>query len=369
MAALICGCVQGQSSLASPSAPSSALDSGSNRPSAPALHGADDALIKAAQGEGSLTVIGLARDRCNYARIIDTFSHKFELAVDELEPTASPADQLQAISGTVGGAAAPDVVDLSMAAAQAAKAGLLAPFKVSTWSSIPAGAKAPDGAWTGNYYGVLSFELNTTVVPTVPKSWADLLGAPFKGRIALAGDPRSSGDGAYAVYSAALANGGSLNDARKGLDLFKQLEVAGNLLPRLATPATIEDGQTPVTMRWTYESMAHRDAAAGATQIEVAVPATGRLAVANAQAINARAQHPNAARLWLEFLYSDQGQNLFLKGLARPVRADAMEKAGTIDKTLLAALPTVSGTPVLPTNEQSDKLSAYLGTNWAKAVS
>jgi putative spermidine/putrescine transport system substrate-binding protein len=87
------------------------------------------------------------------------------------------------------------------------------------------------------------------------------------------------------------------------------------------------------------------------------------------QAINKDGPHPAAARLWQEFLYSDEGQNLFLKGLARPVRADAMTKAGTVDKTLLGALPTVQGTPVLPTNEQSEKLSAYLGANWAKAVS
>ena len=50
------------------------------------------------------------------------------------------------------------------------------------------------------------------------------------------------------------------------------------------------------------------------------------------QAINKDAPHPAAARLWEEFLYSDQGQNLWLAGGARPVRADAMTKAGTIDK-------------------------------------
>ena len=47
------------------------------------------------------------------------------------------------------------------------------------------------------------------------------------------------------------------------------------------------------------------------------------------QAINKDAPHPAAARLWQEFLYSDEGQNLWLKGGARPVRADAMVKAGT----------------------------------------
>ena len=87
------------------------------------------------------------------------------------------------------------------------------------------------------------------------------------------------------------------------------------------------------------------------------------------QAINADAPHPNAARLWQEFLYSDEGQNLWLAGGARPVRADAMVKAGTIDTMLYDALPPVSGTPVFPTVEQSEKATAYLAENWANAVS
>lgn len=373
MAALISGCVTGQSSSASPSeplAPSASIDGGSNGlngPSGPPVSGADQGLVAAAQAEGSLTVIGLPRDRCNYAGIIDTFSHTYELTVTELDPGASPADQLQAIAATVGGAAAPDVVDLSMAAAQGADAGLLEPFKVSTWSSIPDGLKAPDGAWAGNYYGVVSFEVNTTVVPTVPGAWADLLGSRYKAQIALASDPRTSGDGAFAVYSAALANGGTLDDARKGLDFFKALETAGNLLPRAATPATIDDGQTPVTMRWTYESLPHRDAPAGGAQIEVAVPAAGRLALANAQAISAHAEHPNAARLWLEFLYSDQGQNLLLDGYCHPIRFDDLAARDAIPVETLAKLPETSPV-VFPSVAQQANATDLIAANWDRIV-
>jgi putative spermidine/putrescine transport system substrate-binding protein len=370
MAALISGCVPGQSSSGPPSAASSSIDAGSNGPSGPPdspLPGADEGLVNAAQAEGSLTVIGLPRDHCNYARIIDTFSHTYELTVTELEPAASPADQLQAIAATVDGAAAPDVVDVSMAAAEGADAGLFEPFKVSTWSSIPDRLKAPDGAWTGSYYGVVSFEINTAVVPGVPQAWADLLGSRYKGGIALAGDPRTSGDGAFAVYAAALANGGSVDDAGKGLDFFKELEGAGNLLTVVATPATIDAGQTPVTMRWTYESLPHRDAPAGGAQIEVAVPAAGRLAIANAQAISAHAEHPNAARLWLEFLYSDQGQNLLLDGYCHPIRFDDLAARDAIPVETLAKLPDTSPV-VFPTVAQQAKATDLIAANWDRVV-
>ena len=214
---------------------------------------------------------------------------------------------------------------------------------------------------------MVSFEVNTTVVPTVPQAWADLLGPRYKAQVALAGDPRTSGDGAFAVYSAALANGGTLDDARKGLDFFKALETGGNLLPRAATPATIDDGQTPVTMRWTYESLPHRDAPAGGAQIEVAVPAAGRLALANAQAISAHAEHPNAARLWLEFLYSDQGQNLLLDGYCHPIRFDDLAARDAIPVETLAKLPETSPV-VFPSVAQQANATDLIAANWDRIV-
>jgi len=86
------------------------------------------------------------------------------------------------------------------------------------------------------------------------------------------------------------------------------------------------------------------------------------------QAINKDAAHPAAARLWQEYLYSDEGQNLWLKGGARPVREAAMTASGTIDKAAHDALPKASGTPVFLTTEQNDKAKAYLVANWAKAI-
>jgi putative spermidine/putrescine transport system substrate-binding protein len=66
--------------------------------------------------------------------------------------------------------------------------------------------------------------------------------------------------------------------------------------------------------------------------------------------------------------YSDEGQNLWLAGGARPVRADAMAQAGTIDQAKYDALPAVSGTPVIPTTDQTEAAADYLSKNWAKAV-
>ena len=79
------------------------------------------------------------------------------------------------------------------------------------------------------------------------------------------------------------------------------------------------------------------------------------------QAINADAPHPAAARLWQEFLYSDEGQNLWLAGGARPVRADAMVEAGTIDKAAVDALPGRSTARSPPTTDQTEKADEVPG--------
>ena len=71
-----------------------------------------------------------------------------------------------------------------------------------------------------------------------------------------------------------------------GLDFFKQLNDAGNFVPIIATAATVAAGETPITIRWTYNALANRDAtaASGGPAIEVVVPTSGRFAGVYVQA-------------------------------------------------------------------------------------
>jgi putative spermidine/putrescine transport system substrate-binding protein len=100
----------------------------------------------------------------------------------------------------------------------------------------------------------------------------------------------------------------------------------------------------------------------------VLVPPGSAVAGYYYQAINKDAPHPAAARLWQEFLYSDEGQNLFAAGGVRPVRADNMMAAGTLDKALAAQLPIIDGPVIVPSPDQTEKATKYLADNWAKAI-
>jgi putative spermidine/putrescine transport system substrate-binding protein len=330
------------------------------------------ALAEAAKGEGQLTTIALPHDWCNYGEAIEGFKTKYGLTVNELDPNAGSGDEIEAIKANKDnpGPQAPDTVDVGLAFGPSSKTdGLLAPYKVTTWDTIPDDAKDADGAWYGEYYGVLSFEVNTAVVKNVPQDWPDLLKPEYKGQVALAGDPRTSSQAIQAVHAAALANGGSLDDAQKGLDFFKQLNDIGNFKPVIATSATIAAGETPIAIRWTYNALANRDAtaASGGPAIQVVVPTSVKFAGVYVMGISAYAPHANAAKLWAEYLFSDEGQNLWLKGYCVPIRYPDLVARNAVPAELQAKLPDVSGA-VFPTIDQLDKAKTLITGQWDTVV-
>ena len=325
--------------------------------------GTMDDLVKAAQDEGELNVIALPPDWANYGNIIKAFEDKYDITVNSDQPDGASQDEINAAKQLEGSDRAPDVFDLGQSVALA-NTDLFAPYQVSTWDDIPAEFKDPDGAWVNDYGGFMSVGYDSSKVPEVT-SLDDLLGSEFKGKVALNGDPTEAGAGFSGVVMASVANGGSADDIAPGVDYFAKLKDAGSFIPVDPTSATIESGQTPVVFDWDYLNAAE---SAKLDNWKVYVPEEAPIAGYYFQAINKDAPHPAAARLWEEFLYSDEGQNLWLAGGARPVRAEAMAEAGTIDKAEYDALPKVSGKPVIPTNAQTEKMAAYLADNWAKAV-
>ena len=332
--------------------------------------GGMDALVAAAKAEGTVTTIALPHDWCNYGGVIDGFKAKYGLQVNELDPNAGSNDELEAVKANKDnkGPQAPDVVDVGLAFGPQAKTEqLISLYKVSTWDTIPASAKDADGYWYGDYYGVLAFEVNANVVKNVPQDWSDLLKPEYQGQVALAGDPRSSNQAIQAVYAAALATGGSLDNAEPGLQFFKQLNEAGNFVPVIAKPGTIAQGETPITIRWTYNALSNRDALAGNPPIEVVVPASGRFAGVYVQAVSAYAPHPAAARLWMEFLYSDEGQTLWLKGYCHPIRYEDLLARKAVPQDLLDKMPDVTGA-VFPSLAQLDAAKKAITENWDAVV-
>jgi putative spermidine/putrescine transport system substrate-binding protein len=319
----------------------------------------------------TLNTIALPPDWANYGEIMAAFTQKYGITINNASPNASSAEELQALRSLKGQSRAPDVVDVGPSfAIQGKQEGLFAPYKVSTWDSIPANMKDPEGYWYGDYFGVISFGVNTSVVKKVPKTWADLKDPVYKGQVALNGSPVTAGAAFAGVWSAALANGGSLDDITPGIEFFAELKKMGNYIPVNATPATVQTGQTPIVADWDYLNLGYSKEFAGKLEWKVGIPDDGVYGSYYCQAISASAPNPASARQWMEFLYSDEGQLLFLKGYAHPVRFNDLVRRKVIPAELLAKLPPSDPYAKVrfATQSQLKKAQETLKAQWAAKV-
>jgi len=334
-------------------------------------------LVTACKAEGMLTIIATPPNWANYGEIFADFEATTGVQLNSLDPNAGSADELAAIEANKGnkGPQAPDIVDVGYAyGAQGVTAGDYQPYVGTYASRLPATTLGiptadPNGLWSIGYYGIMVLETNTAVVQNPPKNWADLLKPEYKGQVALAGDPQSSNQAIMAVYAAALANGGSLDNAQPGLDFFKKVNDAGNFVPVIAKVGTIAQGATPIEMAWNYNALGDQQSLAGNPPIEIDYPSPS-IGGAYVQAISAYAPHPNCAKVWMEIIHSDPGQIAWIIGGASVVSQADMQTRNVIPADVLKMLPDpkVLASAVAPTVAQLTAAKALITKGWLTTV-
>jgi putative spermidine/putrescine transport system substrate-binding protein len=301
---------------------------------------------------------------------MSTFQKKYGIKITNDNPNGSSAQENEAVRSLKGDKRAPDVVDDGPAFAISGTAeGLFAKYFNTNFATIPRAMKDTRGYWTGDYWGAISVGYNANIIKTAPKTWKDLLKSDYKGKVALNGSPLTSGSALAGVFAAAIANGGSLNNVGPGVDFFAQLKKTGNFIPVQSTPQTVASGQTPISIDWDYLNLAYvkEFPAAG---WKVTVPSDGVYGAYYCQAINKTAPHPWAARLWNEFLYSDQGQLLWLKGYSHPARFQDLARRKVIPRSLLTALPAASiySQVKFASSGQQTRAKALVAEQWPAKV-
>ena len=323
------------------------------------------------QASTNLMAIALPPDWANYGEIMSTFTSKYGITITNAAPTDSSAQENAAIVSLKGQSKAPDVVDVTPSVAVAGMGqNLYTPYFVTEWSSIPAYMKDSHGYWYGDYYGVQSIGSNLRAVRNPPQDWSDLTKSEYHNQVAIDGDPRTAGDAFGAVWGAALANGGSLDDITPGIDFFGHLKKIGNFIPADALPASIAHGATPIAIIWDYLNIANKQAFNGNPNYEVVIPVSGVFGNFYCQAVSASAPQPSAARLWEEFIYSDQGQLLYLKGFTHPARYVDMANRGVIPASMAAALPPASAyaKAQFPNLQQTLNAAKVVASQWGPKV-
>ena len=328
------------------------------------------ALVKAAKKEGHLNTIALPPDWANYGELMSTFTKKYGIKITNDNPDGSSAQENQAIVSLKGDSRAPDAVDVGVSFAIAgANTGLYAKYFNTNYKTIPRAMKDTRGFWMGDYWGAISIGYNKALVSNPPTTWKDLTKPEYKGQVAMNGSPLTSNSAVSGVIAASLGNGGSLQDVGPGIDFFAALKKSGNFIPVQTTPQTVASGQTPISIDWDYNNLAYIKEFPAA-HWGVTIPADGVYGGYYAQAINSTAPHPFTARLWEEFVYSDQGQLLYLKGFAHPARFNDLATRKVIPKALLTALPspTLYAKAKFASLAQQTAAKAKIASEWPAKV-
>jgi putative spermidine/putrescine transport system substrate-binding protein len=325
--------------------------------------GGVDAVCAAGKTEGQVNIIATPPDWANYGQMITDFTAKYGITVKSDQPDVDSAAEIKAATDLAGTGRQPDLFDLTSAVA-AANLDKLAPYEVATWAGIPDANKEPTGVWVNNYTGFQSIAYDSSLGDITKV--ADLADPKYKGKVALNGDPLKAGAAFNGVVLAALANGGSADNIKPGVDFFKALTDSGNLIPVDPAPATIAAGTTPIVIDWTYNEVPQIPVVQPkGINWKVIVPSDAPpVGAFYNSAINKDAAHPAAARCWMEYVFSDAGQNTWLKGGAIPVRVAAMTTAGTLDKAALAAVNPPATPVVQLTAAQVTAATQVLKDNW-----
>jgi len=359
--------------------------------------GGMDALVKAAKAEKELNIITVPRDWANYGEAIDLFTNAFGIKINDDNPEGSSAYEIQTIK-TAPASKQPDVVDIGVSVLPDAlgigRKALFAPYKVATWNDIPAEWKDSNGLWYGDYYGLMAISYDASL-PKAPTSIKALLTDPaFKGAFALSGDPTSSQQALMGLFAIAAANGGSATNIMPGIEALKAAKAAGNFVSVIGNSANYAAGAYKATITWDFNGPgAIATSAAAGKPLKFVIPSDVALqGTPYLQAINTKAPHCAAARLWEEFLYSQNigkgskditaadkklsgsklfklimgGQNIWVAGAAHPITEAAMIKKKTIvDAPEGFAVPKTAKR-IAPSPDQQTEQKALVVTEWPK---
>jgi putative spermidine/putrescine transport system substrate-binding protein len=323
-------------------------------------------LAAKAKQEGKIVSYGIPNDWLNYEKMWKVFTTRY--GVTQADTDMSSAEEIAKFLAEKNAPVA-DVGDVGLAFGPiGTEQGAFMPYKNSKWSEIPDWAKGADGHFAAAYYGAISFIINPKLVKNIPRTWADLLRAEYKGKIAI-NDPRRAANAQYAVIAAAMAFGGSETNLKPGLDFFAKLQKSGNLLPTTPSLANIQKGEVAIGINWDYNGLNfRRQLADNGIKLEIRVPLDGTTVGPYAPVINAFTARPNVSKLFIEFLFSDEGQRLYAEGGAQPIRAKIRNSLPAEIKAKM--IPAFQYRKVIPIKAWKDmsKIVVDLGERWATEV-
>lgn len=292
--------------------------------------GSMDDKVAGAKKEGQIVSYGMTDDWVNLGAIWKTIETRYSVVHTDTDMTS--AEQITRLLAEKN-APVMDVADIGFDfVGKLIDNNLALSYKNANWDKIDANFKDPDGRWVVAYWGAISFLVNTDLVTNMPATWDDLLKPEYKDMVC-SRDPSKSTYATGSVLAAAYAHGGGESNVQPGLDFFKQLRDSGNWRSGVVlNVASVQKGECPISIVYDFDGFAKRDATG--LPLKVIIPSDATVGMLFAEYISAVAPHPNAAKLEIDFLLSDEGQIMLAQGYAHPARSNVTLPADVSAKLL-----------------------------------
>ena len=193
---------------------------------------------------------------------------------------------------------------------QLVKSGFLQAYASPEAAAYPPGFKDPNGYWVDYFdaYNVIGYNTKLVRKDQAPKSWDDLLDPKWKGQIAL-------DEEMYSWYGAMTQKWGKEKAQRFMKGLAKQdvqLRSGQTLIAQMMAA-----GEFPIAMVLAHRIEKMKEQGAPVEWVTTLDPITASL---HPLGIAAKAPHPNAAKLFIDFVLSKEGQQLVLAIGRTPAR-------------------------------------------------
>ena len=233
---------------------------------------------------------------------------------------------------TAGRAAADVLTHSDPAAAHAlAKRGFFVAFKPKNFDKVPDEARDPNGQFVGQRLNMMTHYLRSDKVAAAdePKTWDDLVNAKYKGKLVMT-DP--------SFTSLQVSVVGMISKLR-GWDYYKKLRsndvmiVQGNQ----QVSDMLKRGERLIAVG-ALDSYA-ADLKTEGHPIKTLYPSDGVFIIPSPTSVVKGSPHPNAAKLFAEFMIGDDAQKVFPADGGYSVRIDIAPPAGSPDLKSLKIIP------------------------------